>query len=203
MQQTYSQIRDQLETGDIVLFSSKGFISGAIRLMTRSCWSHVGMVVRMPEWDTIMIWEATNTLRGKDFFAKAPKKGVQLVRLSERIHDAIHNQGAKVAVRHLHDIDRDDAMRETLKKLRHALKNKDYETNLLELFNSAFDGVIAENEEDLSSIFCSELVAEAWQEIGILSEEKSSNEYVPKDFSSEGVMTLLKGYLTPQIELIA
>jgi hypothetical protein len=39
------------------------------------------------------------------------------------------------------------------------------------------------NKEDLSSLFCSELVAEAYQKMGLLTEQLPSNEYIPKDFS--------------------
>ena len=39
-------------------------------------------------------------------------------------------------------------------------------------------------EETLEDLFCSEAVAEAMQRMGILSEDKPSNNYCPGDFSS-------------------
>ena len=36
--------------------------------------------------------------------------------------------------------------------------------------------------EDTSSFFCSELIAAAYKELGLLSDEKLSNNYIPGDF---------------------
>lgn len=41
----YSDIRHNLCTGDIVLFSGAGMVSNVIKWATRSKWSHVGMVI--------------------------------------------------------------------------------------------------------------------------------------------------------------
>lgn len=42
----YSQIKDTLNTGDIVLFSGVGAIGWSIKMYTFSKYSHVGMVRR-------------------------------------------------------------------------------------------------------------------------------------------------------------
>ena len=63
----------------------------------------------------------------------------------------------------------------------------------IELFKAAYDGWFGQNEEDLSSLFCSELVAEAYQRMGLISDGKKalpSNEFTPKDFSSEAAKPL-------------
>jgi hypothetical protein len=46
----------------------------------------------------------------------------------------------------------------------------------------------------LSSLFCSELVAEVYQKMGLLTEKLPSNEYIPKDFSTEKSLSLELGY---------
>jgi hypothetical protein len=48
----YETTRKNLNTGDIVLFSEKGAISHGIKLFTFSKWSHVGIVLRLPDADT-------------------------------------------------------------------------------------------------------------------------------------------------------
>lgn len=198
----YSQIRNDLKTGDLVLFSGKGMISNVIKLMTRSNWSHVGMVVRIEDWDAVMLWEATNTKRGKDFYSGKPKKGVQLVNLSDRVATALEN-GYEVAVRQLHDFELTAEHRKSLAKLREAFKHKEYEESIVELFKSAYDGFAGSNEEDNSSLFCSELVAEAYQTMGLIAQDKASNEFVPKDFSSEKDLGLLKGSLSDETLLVS
>ena len=66
--------------------------------------------------------------------------------------------------------------------------------NMMELLKSAYDGIFGENKEDLSSLFCSEMIAAAFQKIGLLAKKLPSNEYTPKDFSTENNLTLEKGY---------
>ena len=75
-------------------------------------------------------------------------------------------------------------------------RDRSYEQDHLELLGAAadlFDALRCENEEDLSSLFCSELGAEAYQRLGLLSEEKPSNEYTPAHFSEKNGLQLLKG----------
>jgi len=69
----------------------------------------------------------------------------------------------------------------------------------LELLKSAYDGPFGKNEEDLSSLFCSELVAEAYQRLGLLTEGTPSNEFTPADFG--GDINLINADLSETIEV--
>ncbi len=82
---SYNTIRTSLKTGDLVLFSGKGRISGMIKWFTNSLWSHVGMVIRSSEWDSLLLWESTTLSKLKDIESKTARQGVQLILLSERI----------------------------------------------------------------------------------------------------------------------
>ena len=53
-------------------------------------------------------------------------------------------------------------------------------------FKEEYLSFLHNSNEDLSSIFCSELIAEAYQRMGLFGKEKNSNKYTPKGFSSEG-----------------
>jgi hypothetical protein len=72
------------------------------------------------------------------------------------------------------------------------------------LLRAAFSGWFgASRGERLNSLFCSELVAEAYQAMGLLPESppgRPSNEYTPRDFARRGAK-LEAGYalgpLTP------
>ena len=86
-----------------------------------------------------------------------------------------------------------------LMQLRKELAGKEYEKDTLELIKAAYDGPFGHNEEDLSSLFCSELVAEAYQRLGLLNNEKPSNEYTPADFSEKRGLELLRGKLEPEM----
>lgn len=75
-------------------------------------------------------------------------------------------------------------MHNELIAFRTEVRGRPYEDNKIELIKSAYDGWLGENEEDLSSLFCSELVAEAYQRMGLLPDTVASNEFTPRDFSS-------------------
>ena len=83
---------------------------------------------------------------------------------------------------------------ERLMAFRKELRGRNYERSKLELLKAAYDGTFSQNREDLSSIFCSELVAEAYQRLGLFTESRPSNEYRPEDFSSKKLRNLQNGY---------
>ncbi|MBI4640690.1 MAG: hypothetical protein HY731_08350 [Candidatus Tectomicrobia bacterium] len=183
----YEAIRNQLKTGDILLFSGKSGISEGIKFFTLSKWSHVGMVYafqdRLDPNGTVFCWESTTLSDIKDAETGKLTKGVQRVELSERL-ERCFAQGYEISVRQL-SIPLTDEMIIALNQFRHDVSGRPYERNKIELIKSAYDSIFGENKEDLSSLFCSELVAEAYQKMGLLTEDTSSNEYTPKDFSQE------------------
>ena len=190
----YENLRPSLKTGDVVLFSGKGGISTGIKWFTNSKWSHVGMVLRLPEWDAVLIWESTTLSDIADIESGKERKGVQIVPLSERIK----KYKGEVSIRLL-DTERTPEMLKELSLLRAEIKNRPYEEDKIELIKAAYDGPFGANKEDLSSLFCSEMVAEAYQRMGLLPEKPASNEYTPKDFSDAKKLKLLKGKLGREI----
>lgn len=97
MQQKYAEVRKNLKTGDIVLFSGKSAFSKLIRLGSLSKWSHVGVVMNLPEYDFVTVWESTTSSRVEDVASGELKMGVQLVPLSERVN----TYNGDISVRHL------------------------------------------------------------------------------------------------------
>lgn len=189
---SYEKVRDDLETGDIVLFSGKGLFSSIIKLVGCTKWSHVGIVIKFADLDLILVWESTSLSKVKDAIDGVCKSGVQTVLLSERID----SYKGDISVRHLHGTIPIGAIR-NLKDLRARLKNKPYEKDLSELAGSALDfGPFDIENEDFSSVFCSELVAEALQTMKVITESLPANEFVPKDFSEGGAAEkyLMNGY---------
>ena len=191
------QMRAKLKTGDVVLFSGKGGISAGIKWATLSRWSHVGMIVVLPEYDFVTVWESTTLSSIVDLDTKLPHKGVQLVPFSSRIE----GYGGEVAVRQLDGVTFDNGDIKNLMLLRRKLAGKKYEQDKIELIKAAYDGPLGRNSEDLTSLFCSELVAEAYQRLGLLSEDKPSNEYTPADFSDKRQLKLLEGALGKEVIL--
>ena len=144
-------------------------------------WRWRRRVVRADEWDMVLLWESTTLSTIVDLETQTARKGVQLVPLSDRVA----GYDGEMAVRHLEPAI-SAPQTAALGALRNEVKGRPYEESELELLRSAYDGFAGANVEDLSSLFCSELVAEAYQRMGILTEETPSNEYTPKDFAPGG-----------------
>jgi hypothetical protein len=197
----YNDERKKVKTGDIVLFSGKGGTIHAIKMLANSKWSHVGMVLRLPNSKAVFLWESTTLSNLKDAIDGKTKRGVQLVLLSDRLR----NYEGKTSIRHIENFEVSESDYLKLMKFREKVRNRPYEKDKLELIKSAYDGPFGDNEEDLSSIFCSELVAEAYQTIGLLKKPPKglpSNEYTPMDFSDVKDLELERGAtLTKEITL--
>jgi hypothetical protein len=54
----YATIRDQLQTGDLVFCSGNYFFSKIIQGLTKSGWSHVGVIYKDKELDRILLLES-------------------------------------------------------------------------------------------------------------------------------------------------
>jgi len=194
----YNQdLRALLKTGDIVLFSGKGGASAGIKWATFSRWSHVGMVVVLPEYDLVTVWESSTIATLPDLDTNTPNKGVQLVPLSARLDQ----YDGDIAVRQLQNVEFSTDDIRSLMQLRRELAGRKYEEEKIQLLKAAWDYTFGRNTEDLSSLFCSELVAEAYQRLGLLDPDMPSNEYVPADFSEKKQLALLRGSLGPEIFL--
>ena len=89
----YSQAREGLRTGDILLFHAKNFPDDAIELATHSLWCHAGFIWRLPDVDRILLLESVD------------KYGVRAMPLSTRINgDAAHPKpypGKLLVLRHV------------------------------------------------------------------------------------------------------
>ena len=195
MTTAYKSIRSKLKTGDIILFSGKGGTSAGIKWATLSKWSHVGIIVNLPEYDFVTVWESTTLSTTIDLDTNKARKGVQLIPLSARVN----GYDGDIGVRQLTGVDSSQLDVKALMELRKEISGKKYEQSQIELIKAAYDGPFGRNSEDLSSLFCSELVAEAYQRLGLLSEDKPSNEYTPADFSEKNKMRLLIGSLGEEI----
>lgn len=189
----YEDFRDMMKTFDIVLWSGASQLSSWIKKFTGSNWSHVGMVVRDPLNDLVLLWEST---------ISEGKSGVRISNLSDSVKEGgfawrpVHADVSRFSI---------TVLEEKLIQARKLLDGRPFEKNLLEFINAGYDGPFGRNTRDITTIFCAELVAETWQMCGLLPTDKSSNEYTPSDFSterelvtSEGVVIGNEMYLKPK-----
>ena len=142
------------------------------------------MVLRLPESQAAFLWESTTLTNLKDAIDGRVKRGVQLVLLSDRVR----TYDGEASIRHLHGYTVDNHSYLNLMQFRQEVRGRAYEQDKLELIRAAYDGPFGHNQEDLSSLFCSELVAEAYQRLGLLQQPPQglpSNEYTPRDFARD------------------
>lgn len=218
------------QTGDIVLFSGKGPASAVIRWLTRSRWTHVAVVVRLPGYDFPCLWEATRDTDVDDLDCGPPAPGVQLVPLHERLRAY---QG-EVALRQLLDTTIGTVEQRALATLRTALVSRPYRFTTRDLLATGYafitrrlfrrlravsaGGVCTHAivtsagrtlhwapERQHLGLFCSELVAVAYQAAGLISPdrgERPAHRYAPADFSQDSeFLPWRRGRLGPEILL--
>lgn len=191
----------QVRTGDLLLFAGKSHASESIKWATGSRWSHVALVLRLPAYDFPCLYEATTDTDIPDLESGTARIGVQLVPLARRL---LQYPGG-IAWRQLLDTELSDDDLAALALLRRRLAGRPYDDNRFELMGSAYDGPGGRNEENLSALFCSELVAESYQALGLIRsgpDDKPSNEHTPADFSVEDEsLQWRRGRLGPEIIL--
>jgi len=161
----YEDIRDQMKPGDLICFGGMGWVSKLIKWRTRSNISHVGVVANVNDkHGRVMVMESTS-LDGK--------KGVQMNRLSKRIGD--YNG-------HVWWFPLSERRREKLDvmafwKFLWAQDGKKYD-----YLQAPMSATLFWAREDFGRLFCSELVAGAYEAGGILPNVNAS-EITPDDLA--------------------
>jgi hypothetical protein len=191
----YHDVLPRMRTGDLVLYAGKGVFSASIKRLTRCKWAHVGLVIRDRPADLPQLWEATTLADMPDLETGQAFPGVRLVMLEE----ALTAYSGEVAVRLL-DVKRTKKMLADLEAFRQEMLGRPYEKNEAQMIRATRKGPLRNRVEDLSSVFCSELIAAAYQRMGLLDRSKLSNNFTPADFTTEVDLPLgLRAQLGPEI----
>lgn len=175
----FEALRAELDTGDLVLFGGSSAVCRRIKRMTGCKWSHLAMVARHPATGQLLLWEATGGTTLPDIVTGEIQPGVNLYDLEAWLR----HYSEDTAVRRLL-VPRSGPMLAALLALYEEVRGRPYEQNRLQMMRAGYDGLLGRNRKaDLSSLFCSELIAEAYQRMGLLPGSPPSNEYTPRDFS--------------------
>ncbi|MDP2226562.1 MAG: hypothetical protein Q8J78_03685 [Moraxellaceae bacterium] len=181
-----------LESGDLVLFSGRTFAARLVQCWTGSYWSHVGIVIRMPEYGNVpLLWEATRANKVADIHRGACRDGVQLVPLAEKLA----SYTGEVAVRRLVDDGHGHCRYQCLRPLLQEWQALPYCNFVFKQLRVWWRG--HEAAPFRHGGFCSELVAEVYQRLSLLPLDKPPMDYVPRDFGPEASLSLLRGRLSP------
>lgn len=197
----YDAVKGSLKTGDLILFHGVQRVSKLIEIMEWSFWSHVGMVVIPKDVGMSgvepLIWESTSSGDGiVDVISGKPKEGgPMLVALSERIQVDLHQQfDTHFKVKYLN---RSLTLFELkqLKDFIHKAHDRRFPTteNLVKYYIEGRNFNVPSPDAEA---FCSQLTAETFMEMGLISTKYVSNGYCPDDFNKgDNIPTLQPFYL--------
>lgn len=175
--------------GDLVLFSGLEPIHRLVQKLTRSRWSQVGLVIRLPAYDQLFLLEATSFPLCADVERGTCLPGIRTTHLEPRL---ITFEGT-VAVRRLCP-PLDLASIEKLAAFRNSVLGRQFDFSLLASRKSIRR---SHTEWDSKSFICSSLVAFAYQSVGVMKRPPDGplpNNLVPADFSADHNLALTAGY---------
>jgi hypothetical protein len=159
------------QTGDLLLFQSKSLGSNLQRIITRSNYDHVALLIKFPD-GRLVIFEALRengvTICDWDRF------------MTKKWHELYH----RIVYRKLYSR-REHQFNEVLEDFVRQTLGKPFKINPIKLLRSTNDWDQAEKIKDTKSFFCSELVATALKRLGLLEPEKAASKYWPGEFSQE------------------
>jgi len=193
----YQSIKNDLKTGDLILMHGIHFSSNCIETLEGSCWSHVGIIVLAEDigldvgLDNILFWESDTETPVADVIKGIPKSGPMLVKLSERLkYNFTHGEDSECAIRHLYT-DRDASLLNRFKELIPKIHDADFPDTIHEFLNPTL-GRVVHKKTSLDTMFCTELAAYTYMNLGLLTEIHPVNSYMPIDFSEKLSVGLLK-----------
>ncbi len=164
-------------TGDILLFSGRGFSSTLINAGSYSPYSHVGVVVVTDRYGPC-IWESDTSDGCIDLLTGTDKDGPRLIPLGQKI--SVYLKGGNFAVHYRRLIVDQDYLAklrseidfgERLRTFMQEESPKNFEWDLFSMARSVHRWIPGERwpHGDPSGRFCSELVAETWRRMGFLN----------------------------------
>lgn len=192
---SYSEIKDSLNTGDVMLFHGLGFECQFIEALQWSEWSHVGMVINPQdidiEYDGLLLWESSTSDYLEDITLKCKKKGPMLVSLHDRLEYDLKTKGDnKFYISYL-NYALDNNMFSLLKQFINDVHNYSF-PDTKQFYENFVMGREFNKTHSNKNYFCSELLADTYMHLGLITRRYVPNSYEPKDFSLSGHIPFIK-----------
>jgi len=180
-----SDLLENCQTGDILLYNSKTVISRSIEYFTGSRYSHVAMILKDPTYINTKLKglyiiesgmeDIPDTLSGKKFM------GVQIIPLDHALEYYKDSWVGNLYYRKL-ICKRDDSFRNKIKELVNKTDGIKYDLCVLDWFRALFD--IELGDRQLTNRFwCSALAAYLYVQLGFLDKTLEWSMIAPKQFS--------------------
>jgi hypothetical protein len=170
---------NQCQTGDVLLFRSKNLISKAQRVVTRSSYDHVAVLINHMGY--VALLEATRVT------------GVNLLFWTEFCERQWHLLYSRLVFRKL-KVSNHFQVDQVFKNFVSETQGSKFNASLFKIFRKL--------ETDVGKgVFCSELVALAYQSAGLLPKDVNASEYWPGNFANERPLYLINASLGPLTQI--
>ena len=190
-----------MNTCDILLMRGRydtlwGWWTYIIHVVTRTEWTHVGMVLKNPIYidkkynDGLYILES-----GSEPFSE--KFGVQVTKLDDMINANIYSHMSYRTLTWDTDID----IHERLKIILNVTEDKPYDINIINMLGILFKSKYMITPRKLDAFVCSTLIAFVYTELGIMAPDTNWSFFTPKNFSNKGILPLHNATLSPEKKL--
>ena len=182
-------------TGDIWLFRGRSFADMAIRAVTNAPVNHVGMAVAIEDLPPLL-WHAELGRSLPDVWTGERQRGVQLHRLRDAVKTWEERYGQRAWMRPLAGGEVTTAHEDRLMETIDRFDGKPFPTTL-GLARGWLRGRVR-RESSLEAVYCAELVATTYQQMGLLPADRPPSWYDPGRFWSGDRI-----HLTPPFRLEA
>lgn len=176
------------ESGDILLFEGNSVFGIFEECMTKSPYSHVAMFIRNPNNGKLYVWESSNADNNIDVLTNKKKDGPRLIPARKKLEEYLLIYGDGIVYRKLNrPVGTKAFSKEQWPDLLAFLKgesNKHFEKYVYTMAESYTHTLMVPRNEDLTSVFCSEEVANTWTMAGVPLGRRPDM-YCPQDFSKD------------------
>ncbi len=188
-------------TGDIWLFRGRTIADRAIQTLTNSPVNHVGMVVALDDLPPLL-WHAELGRSLPDVWSGERQRGVQLHRLQDAVATWEQKYGQRAWVRQLTGGTLDRGHENRLMEVIEHYDGTAFPT-MARLAGRWVTGRVRRRPVDrLETIYCAELVATTYQEMGLLPPQRPASFYDPGAFwSGDGIELQAPFRLSPEVRV--
>ena len=179
-------------TGDIWLFRGRSLADRAIQTLTNSPVNHVGMAVALEDMPPLL-WHAELGKSLPDAWTGERQRGVQLHKLADAVRTWDEKYDQRAWVRHLEGGEITREHEDLLIQVIDKYDGKPFPTTP-GLMRSWVTGRVRRREVSRETIYCAELVAVTFQNMGVLPDKRPSSWYDPGKFWSGDQIVLAEPF---------
>jgi len=180
----YQEIRHLVRVGDVFAYSGKSDLSSLIKFRTGSPYSHVSVCIGfhkllLGQPASLLMCESTIQVDKKDDISGEILKGVQIHKISSRFAMETGTVWWVPLKKYLTELQEFRMMEWIFKK--HSSRTPYDKIQAIGSAIDWWDGIGFENKPDFEKLFCSELVARAYQVAGVIWYDCNPSEMTPGD----------------------